>query len=835
MFENKDVKILLSQAGSGKTHFLLNEIKKELKNSLPSEIAFVSFTRKGAQEGLWRACREFDLDADDLPYFGTIHSLVYRYLRETSAKPFLVQNQRQFNKKYGYHLTLFEEKKMGRPMTRDSKYIQFYQSQRLHTVSSGDEINAEIEIGYYNRLVSDYEKFKAEEDLEDFSDILLNYKTSAKTLPCKTLFVDECFAKGTRVRMADGTVKEIQDIKEGMFVAGTRGAVRVTHTTSGVDSLYNVIAKKNKTLFTCNSKHLVLDSGANDWAPAQTIGNNGMVNFKAFEGQERELNVDPYFFGYWIGNGTTRNVIVSVDLAEKDVIAYLENYAKAHGDVSIIRKQKNTYQMSFNHSEGAWKKSHIREQFESYGLLLDRSLKSNPTQCVPQKRIPDDYFTASKKQRLELLAGILDSDGALVCHGIKNKYRVEMANKHLMEDVYNLAGSLGFNPTVYHTHHNTKAGVKHYYRVDFFGTEDIPCKIKRKKQTVIDIEKELPVRVEYAGKGEYYGITVDSPDSLFLLENGCVVHNCQDLSLLQWHILDKAFQSATRVIASGDENQSLYEFNGARADVFIDMAEKFPKDYLPVSYRIPQSVFHLSKAIVDNIVKKTDKPFEMKADSLKGSVSRVFNTESVIKKIEVDASLKEQNKTSWYLLARNVSTLSRYTELLELNLIPYWTPDGFFLDERTMTKIKDYMYYRKIGYKTDEQKIAFMEKYGVTDFAKPISHCDVLPVELRETVECYLEQYGIDKLLEWSKRRVPPILVSTIHGVKGGEADNVALCLDLTRRSRLALLNDTDNELRVLYVAVTRTKCNLYLIDSLGEEGYDRFLDLFIEQYGLDI
>ena len=55
MFEGKNVKVLLAQAGSGKTRRLIEEVSEELKTRRPEELAFVTFTRKGAEEGLHRA------------------------------------------------------------------------------------------------------------------------------------------------------------------------------------------------------------------------------------------------------------------------------------------------------------------------------------------------------------------------------------------------------------------------------------------------------------------------------------------------------------------------------------------------------------------------------------------------------------------------------------------------------------------------------------------------------------------------------------------------------------------------------------------------------------
>ena len=66
----------------------------------------------------------------------------------------------------------------------------------------------------------------------------------------------------------------------------------------------------------------------------------------------------------------------------------------------------------------------------------------------------------------------------------------------------------------------------------------------------------------------------------------------------------------------------------------------------------------------------------------------------------------------------------------------------------------------------------------------------------------------------------PRIKVSTIHGAKGGEADNVLLLTDISPTSdNSRLLGDKESQLlsddlhRLFYVAVTRTKQNLFLVD----------------------
>jgi superfamily I DNA/RNA helicase len=58
----------------------------------------------------------------------------------------------------------------------------------------------------------------------------------------------------------------------------------------------------------------------------------------------------------------------------------------------------------------------------------------------------------------------------------------------------------------------------------------------------------------------------------------------------------------------------------------------------------------------------------------------------------------------------------------------------------------------------------------------------------------------------------PRIILSTIHGVKGGEQDNVVLLTDLSRNTQRNYENNPDDENRLFYVGATRTKNHLHVI-----------------------
>ena len=67
----------------------------------------------------------------------------------------------------------------------------------------------------------------------------------------------------------------------------------------------------------------------------------------------------------------------------------------------------------------------------------------------------------------------------------------------------------------------------------------------------------------------------------------------------------------------------------------------------------------------------------------------------------------------------------------------------------------------------------------------------------------------------------PRIKISTIHGVKGNERDNVILFTDLSNAAYNEYLEDPDDEHRLFYVGVTRAKKRLNIIYPKTERGYD--------------
>lgn len=307
---------------------------------------------------------------------------------------------------------------------------------------------------------------------------------------------------------------------------------------------------------------------------------------------------------------------------------------------------------------------------------------------------------------------------------------------------------------------------------------------------------------------------------------------CQDITALQWQVIDKAFSKAEKIYLAGDENQCIFRYAGARPDYLIEFANKYPRIELKASYRLPKKVYELAKGLVNMVQEKTDKAFDFKEGKEDGhvySLNELERLKNFFEKIE----LKNNRSCQWYLLARNNCFLPKYEKLLEENLIPYWNSDGFFMGGEIMRRIKDYKGFSLAGYKNEAKREQFRKKYGITDFSVPFYETNLFTEGRKWVYASYIEKYGLAKLEEMCKWN-PQVLVSTIHYVKGGEADNVAIMLDSTNRTYGEIYEDLDAELRVLYVGVTRAKKNLFLIDSSSANGYGKIIQAVKDEYDLD-
>jgi intein/homing endonuclease len=145
-----------------------------------------------------------------------------------------------------------------------------------------------------------------------------------------------------------------------------------------------------------------------------------------------------------------------------------------------------------------------------------------------KQSLPDDYKFGSIEQRLELLQGLLDTDGDIFKNG--SHIEITLASKQLINDLQFIVQSLGGIGRIKDKWVTYKGERRKYYRMAIkLPPQFIPFKLKRKIDRYKPVSKYLPAKgiskIEYVGKEEAQCIAVDASDHLYVTDHCIVTHN----------------------------------------------------------------------------------------------------------------------------------------------------------------------------------------------------------------------------------------------------------------------------------------------------------------------
>ncbi|MEK6860383.1 MAG: LAGLIDADG family homing endonuclease [Nanoarchaeota archaeon] len=305
---------------------------------------------------------------------------------------------------------------------------------------------------------------------------------------------------------------DIQDIQKCYRVTTTDGKELLV----GEEHLWTVFDTRLRKEITLSTQE-ILDRGLSRY---KTETRKVITNGKEYQTREyrfrlpeqkvlqlpnKELLIDPYLLGAWLGDGSKNSYRITV---HKDDLYNLINLANnLNYDYYINWKKKSTANIGFKKRN---KKAFITE-------LKELGLFNN-------KHIPDNYLLAGNKQREALLQGLCDTDGFID----KRKSTVEFCNmnKNLAEGVLFLARSLGWRATIKEGRAKLKGrdyGTK--YRVCFHITKEdkyTSFRLKRKLDLIKDKEGNKGRKISSIKSIELINsipmqcIAVDSEDKLFL-------------------------------------------------------------------------------------------------------------------------------------------------------------------------------------------------------------------------------------------------------------------------------------------------------------------------------
>jgi hypothetical protein len=243
---------------------------------------------------------------------------------------------------------------------------------------------------------------------------------------------------------------------------------------------------------------------------------------------EVETPIQPYLLGYWLGDGDSDAPRVTV--SEGDLPAFTARAAELGANLGVPKLTGNpggtTYRVTFLSAIGQG-----GEISQRRALAIGRNALQE-LGVWKNKHIPVALLRGSHKQRLELLRGLMDSDGSI---DSKGRIELTLCNERLARDAVELMRTLGLYPRI--TESDAKiAGrvVGRRWRINVTAYADepvfsLPRKVGRllprghaipysQVRTVVSVEKipSEPVRC----------VSVSSPTSLYLAGEGMVpTHN----------------------------------------------------------------------------------------------------------------------------------------------------------------------------------------------------------------------------------------------------------------------------------------------------------------------
>ena len=361
-----------------------------------------------------------------------------------------------------------------------------------------------------------------------------------------------CFAAGTMMMRADGTSVAVEKIVVGDRLMGPDGSsVRnVLELKRGREAMYR-FTYQDGTSHTFNESHILClvntyDKNGRKAGDKTTVTVREYLSWNAtkkrshaiyrssvetFEREQAYLPIPPYILGIWLGDGSTGKPEITT--GDDDVSDAFADYATSIG--CLVRSRQN----SKNSKVWGMSRRIGTAQCNPFTRLLREA------GVFERKHIPEVYKYASRNDRLDLLAGLIDTDG---CYDKSSGgYDFVQKEESVAKDVAWIARSVGCYATVKAVKKKcaNNGVIGDYWRVTIGrGSECIPVRVDRRKP---DGRKRVahPLycgikSVESLGEGQYFGFVLDG-DSRFLGADFTVLHNTGKTAsfarIALWHLL----------------------------------------------------------------------------------------------------------------------------------------------------------------------------------------------------------------------------------------------------------------------------------------------------------
>jgi superfamily II DNA or RNA helicase len=233
--------------------------------------------------------------------------------------------------------------------------------------------------------------------------------------------------------------------------------------------------------------------------------------------REREHYIHPYILGICIGDGNLCTNGINISIPDSEI--------ETSERISSLLKED--YEIHINRSASCPRHRIVRKERSKEGNKYNQEIKRLKLNVHGNdKFIPDEYKIDSINNRIELLRGLMDSDGSIASG---NKIRYSTNSEKLANDVCELVTSLGGVARV-HLYERERDGViKKEYTV-IIQIKFNPFNLKHKAEKYNPTFKKYCIRkiksVEYDGNEDAQCIAVDSEDHSYVTSKYHIVtHN----------------------------------------------------------------------------------------------------------------------------------------------------------------------------------------------------------------------------------------------------------------------------------------------------------------------
>lgn len=332
----------------------------------------------------------------------------------------------------------------------------------------------------------------------------------------------------------------------------------------------------------------------------------------------KSLNIDPYVLGCFLGDGCCMESPLTISSSDEELVSVIAERIKG----KYQKLPANNYSWIFYNENGD--KIRTKEFFKDY---LNELVK-----LCADKFIPRDYLTSSIEQRMELLQGLMDTDGSIGCDENRYHCTYTTTSEKLKDTFCELLGSLGYK---FHVREDTRQGKYKKTGKAFSISINIPnsekpklFKLSRKKKIAEEAAK-ITKRTKYDRvaiesiekmpfREEMTCIYVDNVEHLYLTNDFIVTHNTRVLTEHAKYLLRNGVNPSELILITYTNNAA-QEMRDRLSDCV-----GFDKVSIGTIHGYAAQLLSMNKIGIENILEKAKVNDDF--DSLFREVKRYLDT-----------------------------------------------------------------------------------------------------------------------------------------------------------------------------------------------------------------